>query len=191
MKPFLDSYHAPYKTKHRYWPGLLLVLCFVLLLVFGFNPQQDTNINLLAILMGAGILQLCMGLGQWWGLQELVFRRPGSRFIFTKPDHASWYNLLCQVFRRKSACSGLHFLHCTCDIHCNPYLPHLPASEAHQAVGEKMPKLNLKKLNKKLNTKQIWTILSLDDVTESVNLDQLCEPWLEDLLEPTNNYNVV
>ena len=38
----------------------------------------------------------------------------------------------------------------------NPYLPHLPASEAHQAVGEKMPKLNLnfKKLNKKLNSKQ-------------------------------------
>ena len=31
--------HAPYKAKHRYWPGLLLVLRFVLLLVFAFNHQ--------------------------------------------------------------------------------------------------------------------------------------------------------
>ena len=34
LKPFMDSYHAPYKAKHRYWPGLLLVLRFALLLVF-------------------------------------------------------------------------------------------------------------------------------------------------------------
>ena len=61
LKPFMDAYHAPYKEKHRYWPGLLLVFRFVLLLVFAiqFNPQQDrASINLLAILVGAGILQL-------------------------------------------------------------------------------------------------------------------------------------
>ena len=58
LKPFLDSYHAPYKAKHRYWPGLLLVLRFILLLVFALNPQQDSSINLLAILAVAGILQL-------------------------------------------------------------------------------------------------------------------------------------
>ena len=61
LKPFMDAYHAPFKAKHRYWPGLLLVLRFVLLLVFAFqfNPQQDrASINLLAILVGAGILQL-------------------------------------------------------------------------------------------------------------------------------------
>ena len=56
LKPFMDAYHAPYKAKHRYWPGLLLVFRFVLLLVFAFNPQQDPGINLLAILVGAGIL---------------------------------------------------------------------------------------------------------------------------------------
>ena len=58
LKPFMDSYHAPYKAKHRYWPGLLLVFRFALLLVFALNPQQDPNINLLAVLVGAGILQL-------------------------------------------------------------------------------------------------------------------------------------
>ena len=36
LKPFMDSYHAPYKAKHRYWPGLLLVLRFVLLAKLAF-----------------------------------------------------------------------------------------------------------------------------------------------------------
>ena len=58
VKPFMDSYHAPYKAKHRYWPGLLLVLRFVLLLVFAFNPQHDPSVNLLAIQVGVGILQM-------------------------------------------------------------------------------------------------------------------------------------
>ena len=39
LKPFIDSYHAPYKAKHRYWPGLLLVLRFVLLMVFCFESS--------------------------------------------------------------------------------------------------------------------------------------------------------
>ena len=58
LKPFMDSYHAPYKAKHRYRPGLLLVLRFVLLLVFAFNIQQDPSVNLLAILVGTGMLHL-------------------------------------------------------------------------------------------------------------------------------------
>ena len=61
LKPFMDSYHAPYKAKHRYWPGLLLVLRIILLSAFAieFNPQQNrTRINLLSILVVAGFLQL-------------------------------------------------------------------------------------------------------------------------------------
>ena len=56
LKLFMDSYHAPYKAKHRYWPGLLLVLRFVLLLVFALNPQQDPSINMLAILVTTAFL---------------------------------------------------------------------------------------------------------------------------------------
>ena len=51
LKPFLDAYHAPYKAKHRYWPGLLLVFRFGLLLVFALNTQQDPSVNLLVILI--------------------------------------------------------------------------------------------------------------------------------------------
>ena len=56
LKAFMDSYHAPYKAKHRYWPGLLLVLRFAFLLVFAFNIQEELSINLLAISVGTGIL---------------------------------------------------------------------------------------------------------------------------------------
>ena len=71
----MDSYHAPYKAKHRYWPGLLLVLRFVLLLVFAFNSPQDPNINLLVILVGTGILHMwawvCGGVYRNWFLDVL------------------------------------------------------------------------------------------------------------------------
>ena len=59
LKPFMDSYHAPYKPKHRYWSGLLLVLRFVFLLVFDTSPQQNkANPNLLSILVRTGALQM-------------------------------------------------------------------------------------------------------------------------------------
>ena len=58
LKSLMDAYHAPYKAKHCYWSGLLLVLRFVLFVVFAFNCQQDPSINLLAILVRTGILQL-------------------------------------------------------------------------------------------------------------------------------------
>ena len=56
LKPFMDAYYAPYKAKHRYWPGLLLVLRFVLLLVVALNPQQDPSVNLLAIVVTTAFL---------------------------------------------------------------------------------------------------------------------------------------
>ena len=52
----MDPYHAPYKAKHRYWPGLLLLLRFVLLLVSALNYQRDPSVNLQAILVGTGML---------------------------------------------------------------------------------------------------------------------------------------
>ena len=50
VKPFLDAYHAPYRNRHRYWPGLLLVLRCILFLVFAFNVLGNPIVNLLAIL---------------------------------------------------------------------------------------------------------------------------------------------
>ena len=79
--------------------------------------------------------------------------------------------------------TSVHFcLHSTCDIHCNPHLLayHIFQQFRDTKLWKKVPKLNLKfnKLNKKLNTKQAEDNLDnpIDDLTESVNLDQLCEP---------------
>ena len=60
LKPFMDSYHAPYKAKHRYWPGLLLVVRYVLYMVFAFSIQEDPKITLLAIFLEVGHLFVCL-----------------------------------------------------------------------------------------------------------------------------------
>ena len=54
----------------------------------------------------------------------------------------------------------------------------------HTKLWKKVPKPNFKV--KKLNTKQAVKN-SVVDPTESANLDQLCDPWLEDLPQPTHS----
>ena len=48
MKPLFDAYTGPYKNKHRYWTGLLLLLRVILLLIYSLNIAGDPAINLLA-----------------------------------------------------------------------------------------------------------------------------------------------
>ena len=48
LKAFLEAYYAPYKIKHRYWTGLLLVARFILLPVYAVNAH-DNGENLVAI----------------------------------------------------------------------------------------------------------------------------------------------
>ena len=59
---------------------------------------------------------------------------------------------------------------------------HILQQLRHTKLWKKVPKLNLK--FKKLNTNPALNNLnnSINDSTESANLDQLREPWLEDLL---------
>jgi len=56
LKPLFDAYTGPYKDRHRYWTGLLLLVRIVLLLVFSMNIQGSADINLLAIILSALIL---------------------------------------------------------------------------------------------------------------------------------------
>ena len=49
IKFFLDTYHAPYSVKHRYWPGLLLLIRCALFVIFASNPSGDPSVNLLCI----------------------------------------------------------------------------------------------------------------------------------------------
>ena len=49
FKPLFDAYTGPYKDKHRYWTGLLLLVRAALFLAFSINVTGDPAINLLAI----------------------------------------------------------------------------------------------------------------------------------------------
>ena len=69
----MDSYRAPYKAKHHYWPGLLLMVRFVLYMVFAFNIQEDPKITLLDIFFRSWA-SFRVPVVQWWGLQEQVYR---------------------------------------------------------------------------------------------------------------------
>ena len=48
FKPLFDTYTGPYKDKHRYWTGLLLLVRAILFLTFSANAFGDPAINLLA-----------------------------------------------------------------------------------------------------------------------------------------------
>jgi len=51
LKPLFDAYTGPYKDRHCYWTGLLLLVRIVLLLVFSMNIRGSADINLLAIIL--------------------------------------------------------------------------------------------------------------------------------------------
>ena len=177
LKPFMDAYHAPYKVKHRYWPGLLLLLRFVLLLVFVVNPQQDPSINLLAILLGCGMLQLWSGgVYKNWCLDALE----GSFMLNL--------TMLCAVTYHVKLSGGneLAVGYTSVSIALATFIGilayHILQRLRQTKLWKKVPKLNLK--FKKLNTKQKVDNHMND---QSVEMNQLREPWLEDLLQPTHS----
>ena len=182
LKPFTDAYHAPYKAKHRYWPGLLLMLRFVLLLVFALNPQHDPSIDLLAILVGAGLLQLwawiCGGVYKNWCLDALEGSFTLNLTILCAATHYvnhSGGNQLAvgytSVIIALATFTGILFYHIFQQVR-------------HTNLWKRVPKLNLK--FKKLNMKKAVNN-PINHPTGSRNLDQLREPWLEDLLQPTHS----
>ena len=79
LHPLFDAYTGPYKIKHRYWTGLLLLIRACLILTFSLNTLGDPTINLLAIFVVAicllAYLSMIGGIyKQWWlSLIEISF----------------------------------------------------------------------------------------------------------------------
>ena len=75
LKAFMDAYHAPYKPRHRYWTGLLLVVRSVMFLTYGFNPNSDPSVTLLFVILTALVIQswawLVGGVYKNWWLEVL------------------------------------------------------------------------------------------------------------------------
>ena len=179
LKPFMDSYHAPYKAKHRYWPGLLLVLRCILLLVFALNPQQDPNVNLLAIVVGAGILQLWAwvsgGIYKNWCLDALE----GSFTLNLILLGAATYYV--KLLKGNQLAVGYTSVILAFVAFTAFFSYHIFQQLRHSKLC-KMPELNLR--FKKLYTKEANHNL---DNPMNAGFDQLREPWLEDLLPPTHS----
>ena len=72
LKPFLDSYQAPFKDRYRFWTGALLLVRFFL---YGFvTVSTSTVANLLAVVMAVLFPLVCiLGLGVYkkWSLTIL------------------------------------------------------------------------------------------------------------------------
>ena len=71
LQPLFDAFTGPYKIKHRYWTGLLLLIRVCLFLVFSFNTTGNPLINVLAISVSMSCLFAYLSLiggvyKLWW-----------------------------------------------------------------------------------------------------------------------------
>ena len=74
VKHFLDAYYGPYRPRHRYWTGFLLLVRCVLFVVFAVSG--DSSLNLLLIvssMLGVGTIltRLTNGIYKTWILDLL------------------------------------------------------------------------------------------------------------------------
>ena len=58
---FLESYHAPYNGKYRYWTGLLLFVRIFLHIIASLNFSLDPRVNLVSVIFFVGGLILLKG----------------------------------------------------------------------------------------------------------------------------------
>jgi len=185
LKAFMDVYHAPYKAKHRYWPGLLLVLRFVLLLVFALNPQQDPSVNLLAILVGTGMLLA------WAWINGGVYRS----WCLDALESSFALNLIILVgatyhVYRSEAGDQIAVWYTSVSIALITFIAiltyHIFQQLRSTKLWEKMPKLKLKfNFNQAVNDPQN----PANNPMEAEDSNQLRESLLED--QPRPNYGAL
>ena len=187
LKPFMDAYHAPYKGKHRYWPGLLLVLRFVLLLLFAFNRQCGISINLLAILLGAGILQLWAwvsgGVYKSWYLDALE----GSFVLNLMALGVATYHV--QLSGGDQLAVGYTSVSVTVTTCFGILAYHIFQQLRRTRMWKKIPKPSFE-FNKLMNTKQTENSLK-NPINNPSDFDRLRESLLDDLPHAQHSHSVV
>ena len=186
LHAFMDSYHAPYKAKHRYWPGLLLVLRFILLVVFAFDPQQNPSVDLLAIIVVAGLLHMWAwfsgGVYRNWCLDALE----GSFIVNMTILAAATYHV------KYSEGNQYAVWYTSVSIALITFLGILTYHIFQQVKDTKLCKkvfsrnLNEEHFNdsKDANDSESSMDNSLVTVTEIANFEELREPLLEDEPQP-------
>ena len=56
LMPLFDAYTEPFKHRHQYWTGLLLLVRVILIVIFTFNVSNNRAINLLAVAVTTFVL---------------------------------------------------------------------------------------------------------------------------------------
>ena len=186
LKPFIDSYHAPYKAKHRYWPGLLLVLRFALLLVLAFNPQQDPSVNLLSILVGTGMLivwaWISGGVYRIWCLDVLE----GSFALNLIVLAAATYHIKLTAGNQSSQLAvGYTSVSIALATFVSILTYHIFQQLRHTKLWEKIPKLKLFNFNQAVNDLQN----PANNPMEDEDYNQFRESLLDD--QPRPNYSAL
>ena len=194
LKPFMDSYHAPYKAKHRYWPGLLLVLRFVLLLLFALNPRQDPSVHLLAILVGTGTLvawawlsgvvyrNWCLdALESSFALNLIILAASTMYTMYISCSERSQFVNGDQLAKGNQLAIGYTSVSIALLTFIGILLYHIFQQLKHTQLWKKMPKLNLK-----FNRPNIVQAVNepADNLAPEADFSQLREPLLEDLSQP-------
>ena len=70
LKPFFDAYFGPFKDKHRYWTGVLLLSRMILSLI---NILDRPHINLLSIITFILVLMMILLWKERGGIYKLNF----------------------------------------------------------------------------------------------------------------------
>ena len=124
LKPLFDAYTGPYKDKHRYWIGLLLLLRIGLFMVFSANTIGNSGINLLAVnvtvaclivyyaFLGGVYKQWPLNLLECFFLLNLLILSAGTLFALSSERHISEVSKL-------SVSIALLFTGCIVFYHCS------------------------------------------------------------------------
>ena len=65
LKPFLDAYYGPFKDKHHYWVGVLLIVRGVLFVFFAYFFAIEDNVNLLLTIVSSISLLALTGISAY------------------------------------------------------------------------------------------------------------------------------
>ena len=65
LKPLFDAYTGPYKSSHRYWTGLLLLVRIILLFSFSVNRNNNPTTNLFIIMLFSTFLIAWLYFTRW------------------------------------------------------------------------------------------------------------------------------
>ena len=113
---FMDAYHAPYKPRHRYWAGVLLLVRATLYLVSALNVFGNPRVNLMAIILVMALFYLLQSF-----IMSNVYKQSSLNFLettFFPPGHN---NILHLRFGQQRTIHQEIHIAVSSSIHLNQY----------------------------------------------------------------------